>query len=305
MHARHYDGAEDLLRLQRFNAEQIASGGSAWLQPGDIPHRLYNGLRGRDPSKYLRLWEDKTGAIAGWVILDPPNTFDIQSAREDVIVEALAWVERQLRAKIIETDLSSGNDPRRDVLMRLGMTEVEDEPPYHVTERSLSLPLAEVSLPDGFSIRTAAGVHEAAMLADVHAGSFDSDWTPELYARVMQSPGYAAEREFVVVAPDGRFAAFTVTWHDTLNKSGYFEPVGTHKDFRRLGLARALMTHAMHAMRAAGLEAAIVVHEPPEENPASASLYASLGFQTRYTTHLYRKVRTIKKSHPPAAQSTP
>jgi len=291
MHARQYNGADDLARLQRFNAEQIARDGSAWLQPGDIPHRLYNGLRGRDPSKYLRLWEDETGAIAGWVILDPPNTFDIQSGHQDVISEALAWVERRLRAKTIETDLSSGNDPRRDVLIRLGMTEVEGEPPYHLTHRSLREPLPDVSLPQGFSIRAAAGVHEADKLAEVHAASFDSDWTPESYAHVMQSPGYAAEREFVVVAPDGRFAAFTVTWHDMLNRTGYFEPVGTHKDFQRLGLARALMTHAMHAMKAAGLEAAIVVHEPPEDNPASAGLYASLGFKTRYTTHLYRKVR--------------
>jgi ribosomal protein S18 acetylase RimI-like enzyme len=303
MHPRQYNGADDLYRLQRFNAEQIARDVCDWLQPGDIPHRLYSGLRRYNPSDHLRLWEDETGAVIGWVLTQPPNTFSIQAAREDVITAALAWVEATLTAETIETDLSSGDDPRRAVLMRLGMVEAEGVAPYHLTRRSLLEPLPPAALPEGFSVRAAAGVHEADKLAEVHAASFGSDWTAEMYARLMQSPGYAAEREFVVVAPDGRFAAFTVTWHDMLNRTGYFEPVGTHKDFRRLGLARALMLHAMRAMQTAGLEAALVVHEPPQDNPASAALYAGLGFRTRYTNHLYRKTRGVMESHPSAAQS--
>jgi ribosomal protein S18 acetylase RimI-like enzyme len=151
-------------------------------------------------------------------------------------------------------------------------------------------------LPAGFSLRTAAGVHEAEALAAVHAGSFGSQWTTAQYARVMESPGYAAEREFVVVAPDGRFAAFTVTWHDPLNRLGYFEPVGTHADFRRMGLARAMLIHAMHAMRAAGMTHASVVHESAQENPGSAALYAGLGFTPQHRTQRWVKRRAVGAS---------
>jgi ribosomal protein S18 acetylase RimI-like enzyme len=165
--------------------------------------------------------------------------------------------------------------------------------PHAVTLRTLDDLPPVPRLPDGFSIRTAAGVHEAEALAAVHAGSFGSNWTVAHYAHVMESPGYAAEREWVVVAPDGRFAAFAVTWYDALNQLGYFEPVGTHADFRRMGLARALMIHAMHAMRAAGMTHASVAHEAAEENPASAALYAALGFTPQYSTHLWVKHREV------------
>jgi GNAT superfamily N-acetyltransferase len=93
----------------------------------------------------------------------------------------------------------------------------------------------------------------------------------------MKKPGYAPEREMVVVAPDGRFAAFTVTWRDEVNKVGYFEPVGAHSDFQRKGLSRAMMLHTLHLMKAEGMKKAEVAHET--DNPASTNLYASVGFK--------------------------
>lgn len=103
----------------------------------------------------------------------------------------------------------------------------------------------------GFSFRSARGMEEAAALTAVHNGAFGSIWTPELYRYVMQSPGYAPERELVIQAPDGTFAAFTVTWHDPLNRMGLFEPVGVHRDFQRRGFGRALMLYGLQRLAAA------------------------------------------------------
>lgn len=291
MNDRPYRGAADLTCLQHFNATQIATNPVGWLQPGDLPHRLYNGYREHDPAQLLHIWEDDAGEIVGWAFTYPDDAFDIQAHNPVVIWTALRWIESTLTADTLETDLWRGDDPRRATLLEGGYTEVPDEPPYYVTARPLHDPLPAVTLPDGFSIRAAAGVDDAARSAAVHAGAFDSDWTTGEYARVMRSPGYDPAREFVVVAPDGRFAAFAVTWHDSHNRTGYFEPVGTHADFLRRGLARAVMLYAMRAMQSAELVTAIVIHEPPEENPAPAGLYRGLGFQTQYTTHLYHKTR--------------
>jgi len=74
----------------------------------------------------------------------------------------------------------------------------------------------------------------------------------------MQTPGYEVENELVVVAPDGRFAAFTVIWFDPISRSGLFEPVGCHGDFRRQGLSTAIMYEGMKRMKAAGMETASV-----------------------------------------------
>jgi mycothiol synthase len=290
-HSRPYRDADDLARLQHYNAAQMAQDACGWLHPGDIPHRLFNAGRRHKPADLLRLWEDDAGEIAGWALAIPQKRFDVQSHDAAVIVEALAWVESTLMGDSIETEVYDSDAFRKPILTQHGFAPDPDSLPYTVTIRALDDLPPVPSLPEGFSIRTAAGIHEAEALAAVHAGSFGSQWTTAQYAQVMESPGYSAEREFVVVAPDGRFAAFTVTWHDTLNRLGYFEPVGTHEDFRRLGLARAMMIHALHAMRAAGMTHASVVHESAQENPASAALYAGLGFTPQYSTRSWVKHR--------------
>lgn len=290
-HSRPYRDADDITRLQQYNALQTARDARGWLHPGDIPHRLFNGGRRHNPADLLRLWEDEAGNILGWAMLGLPNKFDIQSHDPAVIAEALAWVETSLQADKLETDIWAGDTFREPIYRQDGFAPDPEALPYAVTFRALDDLPPVPPLPAGFSMRTAAGVHEAEALAAVHAASFGSKWTVEQYVSVMESPGYAAEREFVVVAPDGRFAAFTVTWHDTLNRVGYFEPVGTHADFRRMGLASAMMIYAMHVMGAADLTQACVAHEPAEENPASAALYASLGFVRKYSTQAWVKTR--------------
>ena len=290
-HSRAYCDADDLARLQHYNAAQIGHDPCGWLFPGDIAHRLFNNGRRHNPADLLRLWEDDAGEIAGWALVIPQKSFDVQSHDAAVITEALAWVESSLTGDSIETEVWDDDSFRTAIYAQHGFAPNSDVHSYTVTLRALDDLPPVPRLPDGFSIRAAAGVHEAELLAAVHAASFGSQWTSGQYARVMESPGYAAEREFVVVAPDGRFAAFTVTWHDALNRIGYFEPVGTHADFRRMGLARALMIHAMHAMRAAGMRHVQVVHEAAEKNPASAALYAGLGFMPQFKTHLWVKRR--------------
>ena len=292
-YSRPYRGADDLARLQHYNAVQIAHDPCGWLHPGDLPHRLFNAGRRHKPPDLQRLWEDHAGEIAGRALAIPQNSFDVQSHDAGVIAEALAWVESGLTAESIETELWDDDAFRTAIYAQHGFAPNPDALPYTVTLRALDDLPPVPRLPDGFSIRAAAGAHEAELLAAVHAASFASQWTAAQYAQVMESPGYSAEREFVVVAPDGRFAAFSVTWHDALNRLGYFEPVGTHAEFRRLGLARALMIHAMHAMRAAGMTHAQVAHEAAEENPASAALYAGLGFTPQFSTRLWMKRREV------------
>jgi mycothiol synthase len=291
-HSRAYRDADDMARLQRYNAEQFPLGKGGWLHPGDIAHRLFNGGRGYNAADLLRLWEDEAGAIVGWAIANPrTGEFDVQSHDVDVLHEALTWVEATLPNAQIETELPEGDSLWTAIFTERGFAPDLNEPPYCVTARPLDDLPPVPTLPPGFSIRAAAGVHEAADLLAVHQSAFNSKGTVEQYAHIMQSPGYAAEREFVAVAPDGRFAAFTVTWHDDLNKIGYFEPVGTHAEFRRMGLASAVMIFGMHHMKAAGMTQAWVVHEAAEDNPASAGLYASLGFRPQIRTLMWAKTR--------------
>ncbi|MCB0037284.1 MAG: GNAT family N-acetyltransferase, partial [Anaerolineales bacterium] len=131
-------------------------------------------------------------------------------------------------------------------------------------------------------------VEDAAALAAVHNGAFNpNNWTPELYRKVMESPGYEAERELVIQAPDGTYVAFTIIWYDHLNRTGLFEPVGTHRDYHRRGFGRALVLYGLQQMAAAGMTFATVAHFG--DNEAARGLYQACGFKPWYMINDYSK----------------
>lgn len=290
-----YSGVDDLTAMQAALASWIQQAGDCgYCHVGDVPHRLYNGLRGRYPlAQMAHLWrlDDEVVAFAacyprdeGFDAFVSPNQRGGDLERT-VLNWAFAtcrdWMNREDMAdNPVMSDVSSGDEIRAALLIELGFA-AEDEPWLNVNERSLLDELPAVDLPEGFTARPATGIEDAAQLAAVHSGAFGSGWTPEVYRdEVMLKPGYAANDELVIIAPDGRFAAFTVTWRDTVNRIGLFEPVGVHEDFQRRGLGRALMAYGLHTLRARGMHTAQVCNERSEAAPAA--LYRSSGFLPKY-----------------------
>jgi ribosomal protein S18 acetylase RimI-like enzyme len=147
-----------------------------------------------------------------------------------------------------------------------------------LNERDLT-DVEEPVLPAGFRFRTAeeAGP-EAAVRAHVDAWA-PSPYTAESYEGVRQTAAYRGDLHILVEAPDGTMASSTIMWLDEANKSVEFEPVGTHPDYRRLGLARAMMLHGMHRARAAGATHATVVCLGAPGHPSARGLYYGLGFK--------------------------
>jgi len=135
--------------------------------------------------------------------------------------------------------------------------------------------------PDGCSVRSCRGLEEVEARARAQYGAFAStapfDRYVERFARFMRSPAYAPERDVVAAAPDGRIAAFCITWTDPRNRIGLFEPVGTHPDFQRKGLGKAVMCEALQRLKAAGMQHAVLC--TGEDNPAAVRLYESVGFR--------------------------
>ncbi len=134
-------------------------------------------------------------------------------------------------------------------------------------------------LPDGFRFRTAdeAGP-EAAVRAHVDAWS-PSTYSAEAYQGVRQTASYRGDLHLLVEAPDGTMACSTIMWLDEANRTVEFEPVGTHPDYRRLGLARAMMLHGMRLARASGATHATVACLGAPGHPKARGLYYSLGFR--------------------------
>ena len=286
---RAYTGESDLKLLQDFNAAAIAATDHCgYLHPGDIPHHLYNGNKHYDPAEIMTIWEDGHG-VAAWLLADPSHkSYDAQ-VRPDLrgndferdILEygydrTVDLMQRHnIAGDCLYGDAFRGDTARVELLAALGW-EPDGELPYvlnHTGIPAITVP----ALPEGFTFRVACGIEDAAALAEVHNAAFGAGWTPELYRKVMESPGYAPERELVIQAPDDTFAAFTVTWHDHLNRTGLFEPVGTHKDHRRRGFGRAIILYGMQQMTAVGMKFATVAHFG--QNEAARRLYQACGFK--------------------------
>jgi ribosomal protein S18 acetylase RimI-like enzyme len=147
-----------------------------------------------------------------------------------------------------------------------------------LNERDLT-DIEQPVLPAGFRFRTAdeAGP-EAAVQAHLNAWS-PSAYTAKSYEDVRQTAAYRGDLHILVEAPDGTVASSTIMWLDEANKTVEFEPVGTHPAYRRLGLARAMMLHAMRLARAAGANHATVVCMGAPGHPQARALYYGLGFR--------------------------
>ncbi|MEV0971822.1 GNAT family N-acetyltransferase [Microtetraspora glauca] len=287
----------DLPLLQRTFAEWIAvAGRCGYDHIGELPHRIYENLRGRRPvGELVHVWEHG-GAIAGLAVnLRFGSAFDVFTAPSlrgtpaelEMLRVAYKTTGRLMGRDepFVLTDLFDCDTTRAELLTRLGFARFRTWD--HVNERDLAGPLAEPVPPGGFVLREARP-EDAEQLAVARNHSFDEDWTGDLYrSAVMEKPGYDPGREIVAESPDGRIAAFTVYWTDDRNRIGHFEPVGTHREFQRMGLARAAMLYAMRRMAERGMTTVTVNHNA--ENLPAAGLYASLGFVRRHETYGFRK----------------
>ena len=299
MKKRTYTGEADLSSLQMFNAAAIAATNHCgYLHPGGIPHHIYSGNKYYDLAETMTIWEDDQG-VAAWLLIGPRHkSYDAQVRPDlrggDFERGVLEYADDRTVELMRQHDIAGDciyavafreDTARSELLAALGW-EADGELSCvlnHTAINSVTVP----ALPEGFSFQSAKGIEDAAALAEVHNSAFGASWTPELYRRVMESPGYAPEREFVIQAPDGTFVAFTVTWHDHLNRTGLFEPVGTHKNHRRRGFGRAILLYGMQQMAAAGMEFASVAHS--DSNKAARGLYQACGFKPWHMQDSYVK----------------
>ena len=273
-----FNGVAHLAEAQRIASEATgALGPGTTLHPGDLAHRIYNGLRKHAPEDVVTVWRDGDGLAAiaitwpKWAAFDlcvRPGLGDDDLSR---IIEGAAEVTA--KDGRCETDVIVTDERLVSAVEAAGFVRA---PTDHTAVTGRDIP-PFVDVPDrGFELRSAT-TDDVADLVDVHMGAFGGDRTVAEYADRMTKPGYDADRELVAVAPDGRFAGFAIIWFDDVNGIGYFEPVGVHSDFHRHGVGSALMWEGMRRMREAGMTYATVMHEL--DDPRSSAFYAKLGFE--------------------------
>jgi GNAT superfamily N-acetyltransferase len=142
--------------------------------------------------------------------------------------------------------------------------------------------LAEVPdpvLPEGFRFLAAEDVSVADAVKAHRDAWYPSRLTEAAFERVRRTWPYRADLHVLIEAPDDTLAATAIVWLDESTRTAEFEPVGTHRDFRRRGLGTALQLHGMQLARAAGAARMLVACLGAPAHPAARNMYYGVGFR--------------------------
>lgn len=270
---RDYAGDNDLKRMQALAVGcWSAEGPLVGCAIGDPPWRMYQHLDKLREVR-VRLWLERGECVAwGWLWSAGGRlSFLTHPGRRELLDSILGWSEPD-SVEVLEHDL-----PSRSMLERRGYLLAEEEGWMNHMLRGLDN-VPEPRVPDGYRLRTVRAEPDLAARVEVHRAAFaPSRVVPESYRQVTRAWPYRPELDCVVEAPDGTFAAFCLCWLDEENRVGELEPVGTHPEHQRRGLATAACRYALRALRSAGAGKAVVYSKAGYK---ATGLYEKLGFET-------------------------
>lgn len=287
--SRPYRGAADLQRMETalahaYSATSLRVGDLSWLSRENTHREL---------TLDIRLWDDPAGELIAWSYFRANgefNVFVVPGAGYDqdagLFDELLAVIEDAARAAVEAGDppieLNTwGVDPSRTAEDRALAAALERagfqiEPSTSgVMRRSLDV-VSAPTVPDGYRLGWVETRADLIGRVEAHRAAFaPSDLTIRKYERVQRTWPYRPQLDRVVLTDQGEVVAFCTAWLDEHNAAGLLEPVGAHPAHRRRGLAHAVCTDALVALRAAGARTAQVGfgHE------GAYATYRSVGFE--------------------------
>lgn len=246
------------------------------------------------------VWETGPGSIAGLVISETPwpgGAFLMRRPGYDGLLPAmLDRAEAALRdpqkgalmLRVYEHDESlrtlvasrgyarDDGSVDHDTVFELG-PQPEPGPPA-AAGRGPRTP----ALPAGHTVRSMGDDHDSEARRELIGRMFGHadprEW-PSRFAQVelRKAPDYHPELDLAVVDPAGRYAAYCLVWADLANRIAILEPVGTHPDYRRRGLGRAVVLEGIRRAAALGITQVWV--------GSSQQFYTAIGFRDVYAHH--------------------
>lgn len=271
---------------------------------------------GFDPTQNVRLWKNAAGKLIAYADLwTPPKPVDLIDGYlwfrvhpahrwQGIEADILAWAESRIREVTAVHDLPAKlflgcRDYQSDRVDFYEQYNYQYQRCFLTMVRSLTDPISDPHLPEGFKVIQTRGIEDAAAWVEMYNQTFIDHWnfhfnTIEDHTYWISTPKYCPELDLVAVAPDGTFAAFCYGHIDTEQNQqqnrheGWISSLGTRRGFRRMGLARAMLLTGLQRLKAAGLDTAKLAVDT--QNPNSAqTLYESVGFRKLHTNLSYAK----------------
>jgi mycothiol synthase len=223
----------------------------------------------------VHLWRNNVGELVGFLIRDNFLTF-LQVHYEYRYLEArmMDWAESNWSGNKsrVDTMVYDWDIERQKLLAQRGYENQGAIEDVRIYDLSRKYPI--VTLPPGFRITSLAEHGHYPERVDlensVWGASLDEAWCKGKSS----APSYSFEWDLVTVSPDGRLAAQSLVWLYPGNQSAEIDPVGTHPEYRKRGLSRAMVLESFKRMRDIGLQCAYIASET--QDPIVSHLYSSL-----------------------------
>jgi mycothiol synthase len=246
----------------------------------------------------IQLWENEDEQLVGFVLPEGKGDAHLQVHPDYRHLEAvmIAWAEGHLTSTAGDGQLrqltiyaNEYDALRQRLLSERGFVRTDD---WGIIRhmRVGKQPLHRPAAAEGYTLRTTRpdDLSDCQRIADLLNAAFGRSFHNALeyhhFARL--SPSFRPELDLVAEAPDGTFGAYVGIPYDDVSRRGIFEPVCTHPDHRRKGLAQALMQEGL--LRLESLGAVDVTVDTGDMVPANR-LYDSLGFVEAYKGYEWRK----------------
>jgi ribosomal protein S18 acetylase RimI-like enzyme len=247
-------------------------------------------------------WEDAAGRLVGAVHPEGGGDpfLELDPGWRHLEPQMLAWAEAHVARttdarRTVELFAWDWDEPRRALLVARGYTQRASGGWLRVLRvgawpRAVARGAADPALAAGYGL---AETSEATLEVDasrmatlLNAAFGRTAHTAAEYRTFMTgAPAFRHDLNLVAVAPDGSFAAHVGVYWDPVNRHGVFEPVCTHPDHLRRGLARALVLEGARRLEALGAVTAAVDTGDME---AANAFYRSLGFHEEHRGHDWR-----------------
>ena len=286
---RGFDRQRDLPELlATVGRARASSDPHAFLHPGGLQWLLRR--LGRETFGVFR-WVDGD-ALAGFTVEDDGYVM-IQAASPllDQHLALLDQAESQLRRRgqaAIEVSVWDGD---RELLAALEPRGYKLSGTYgHELVRELADEPSAPRLPAGFSMGWLEPQLDDAYV-ELHRASWStkapSTYDRRLHASVTAMPDFERELVPIIAAPYGTLAAYCIAWFDPRTQTVEIEPLGTHPDYRRLGLGRAIVQEVLR--RSAARNAKSVMVWGAHRNDVAIHLYESAGIRSRRVLREYKR----------------
>lgn len=266
--------ADDLPLMQSILSRAVAQGGDRYsIHPGDLAWWIFHAdPRHSDGVSYWMQGDD------GVLMVDADDSVIGAFARPGVSpIPMIEWAQRRLRGRGAVGWVADTDSELVAYLEGEGSEVVRTD--YWYRWDLDTTPVPAPSLDAGWTIRNVEGEHEADNRRRASHAAFNSTMDESMhldrYLRFMRSPVYEPTRDLVAIAPDGTIASFIVWWPDP-SGIAQIEPFGTHPDFQRRGIGRALIHYALRQMRDAGMTTTRVMTWDKED---STGFYEGVGFE--------------------------